>query len=72
MIRRLFPAIKTVLHKSDNMSPFQRVKLDKDQQLILSYINGKNTIADICSLSGLGDFNALKALYVLYAYQLIE
>ncbi len=73
MARRAFPAIKTVLRQIDNTSSlFHDVKLDPDQHAVLSLVDGKKNIADICLLSGLGDYNALKALYVLCALRIVE
>src|SRR5271169_1097093 len=73
MARRSFSAIKTVLRQTDNTSSlFHDVKLDLDQQLVFSLVDGKKNIAEICSLSGLGDYNALKALYVLCALREVE
>jgi hypothetical protein len=73
MVRRSFPAIKRALRQSEKGSALlSQVKLDPDTHMVLSLVDGKKNIEDICSLSGLGDYNALKALYVLCALHIVE
>jgi DnaJ-domain-containing protein 1 len=40
--------------------------------MVLSLIDGKKNVEEICSQSGIGDFNTLKAVYVLLALRLAE
>ena len=70
VVRRVFPAsvLKTAVQAADATSyPIHNVSLDKDQRVMLSLIDGTKSIGTLCNSSGLGDFNALKAIYVLLA-----
>jgi curved DNA-binding protein CbpA len=72
-VRKSLPSIKTILRTSTDPSLlFQRVHLDQDQQAVLSLIDGSKDIHEICVLSGIGDFNALKAIYALLALRMAE
>jgi hypothetical protein len=73
MIRRTFPAVKTTPGKTGKKPLLvDQTKLDPDQQTVFALVDGKKSIADICTSSGLGDYNALKALYVLCAIRIVE
>jgi curved DNA-binding protein CbpA len=72
-VRKSLPSVKTILRTSTDPSLlFQFVHLDQDQQAVLSLIDGSKDIHDICALSGIGDFNALKAIYTLLALRMAE
>jgi curved DNA-binding protein CbpA len=49
---------------------FQSVHLDQDQRTVFSLIDGAKSIQEICVLSGIGDFNTLKAIYALLALRM--
>ena len=72
-IRKMLPGMKTVLRPSTDPSQiFQKADLNTDQRLILSLVDGGRNIEQICTASGIGDFNALKALYLLLALKIAE
>ena len=72
-VRKSLPSIKTILRTSTDPSLlFQDVRLDQDQQAVLSLIDSSKNIQEICVLSGIGDFNTLKAVYTLLALRLVE
>jgi curved DNA-binding protein CbpA len=72
-VRKSLSSIKTVLRTSTAPSLlFQSVHLDQDQQAVFSLIDGSKSIQEICVLSGIGDFNTLKAVYTLLALRLVE
>lgn len=72
-IRKMLPGMNTVLRPSTDPSQiFQKADLNTDQKLILSLIDGIRNIEQVCSTSGIGDFNALKALYLLLALKMAE
>ena len=72
-IRKSLPAPTTVIRPATDPSClFQDAHLSPDQQTVLSLIDGKRSIEEICSLSGIGDFNAMKSVYVLLALQMAE
>lgn len=73
IIRKSLPSLKTVpLQTKDAASYQQGLVLDQEQQTILALVNGARTIEEICSLSEMGDFTTLKALYALYALRLVD
>jgi curved DNA-binding protein CbpA len=72
-VRKSLPSIKTILRTSTDPSLlFQSVHLDQDQRMVFLLINGSNSIQEICALSGIGDFNTLKAVYALLALRMVE
>ncbi len=72
-VRKSLPSIKTILRTSTDPSLlFQSVHLDQDQQSVFSLIDGSKSIQEICVLSGIGDFNTLKAIYTLLALRMAE
>jgi tetratricopeptide (TPR) repeat protein len=72
-IRKSLPSIKTILRPSTDPSLlFQSVHLDKDQQSVFSLLDGCKSIQEICVLSGIGDFNALKAINTLLVLRMAE
>ncbi|MFA5072956.1 MAG: DUF4388 domain-containing protein [Nitrospirota bacterium] len=73
IVRKWIPPLQTVFRPTNDPSfLFQGAELTPDQQAVLLLIDGTNTIEKICSLSGIGDYNTLKALYVLRALQMVE
>jgi curved DNA-binding protein CbpA len=73
LVRKSLPQIKTVLRPSTDPSQlFQGAGLTQDQLMVLSLIDGKKNIEELCTQSGIGDFNTLKAVYVLLALRMAE
>ncbi|HUJ18915.1 MAG TPA: DUF4388 domain-containing protein [Nitrospirota bacterium] len=73
IIRKGIPPLKTFLRPVlDPSLIFQDAQLSADQRSILALVNGARTIEQLCSLSGIGDFNALKAVYLLLALKMAE
>ncbi|HET6364999.1 MAG TPA: DUF4388 domain-containing protein [Nitrospirota bacterium] len=73
IVRKSLPQLKTVLRPSTDPSQlFQGAVLTQDQLMVLSLIDGKKNIEELCSQSGIGDFNTLKAVYVLLALRMAE
>jgi tetratricopeptide (TPR) repeat protein len=50
----------------------QGEELEQDHRTILEFIDGSTNIEEICSRSGIGDFNTLRAIYALLALRLAE
>jgi tetratricopeptide (TPR) repeat protein len=72
-IRRSLPSPTTVIRPvSDPSCLFQDAELSADQRTVFSLVDGKRSIEEICGLSGIGDFNALKAIYILLALRMAE
>lgn len=72
-IRKALPSPTAVIRPATDPSTlFQDAQLSQDQRTVFSFIDGKRSIEEICSLSGIGDFNAMKAVYVLLALQMAE
>jgi curved DNA-binding protein CbpA len=72
-VRKSLPSIKTILRPSTDPSLlFQSAHLDQDQKSVFSLLDGCKSIQEICVLSGIGDFNALKAIYSLMALRMAE
>jgi Flp pilus assembly protein TadD len=72
-IRKSLPDPTTIIRPaSDPSCLFQDAHLSQDQQTVLSFIDGKRSIEEICGASGIGDFNAMKAVFVLLALQMAE
>ena len=72
-VRKSLPSMRTILRTSTDPSLlFQSVHLDPDQQAVFSLIDGSKSIQEICVLSGIGDFNTLKAIHTLLALRLAE
>ncbi len=73
VVRKSLPSLKTViLPTTDPYLLFQGVDLEQDQWTVFSLIDGARSIEEICCFSDMGDFNTLRALYVLLALQMIE
>jgi curved DNA-binding protein CbpA len=72
-IRKALPAPTTIVRPTTDPSClFQDAYLTEDQRTVFSLVDGKNSIEEICSQSGVGDFNALKAIYLLLALRMAE
>ena len=72
-VRKSLPSIKTILRPSmDPSLLFQNAHLDHDQRTVFLLIDGCKSIQELCVLSGIGDFNTLKAIYVLLALRMAE
>ena len=73
VVRKSLPPLGTKLRPAADPSfLFQGADLEQDQQSILSLIDGDKTIEELCSLSGLGDFNTLKAIYALLTLKMAD
>ena len=72
-VRKSLPPIDTILRPTTDPSLlFQSAHLDEDQRAVFLLIDGNRSIQELCVLSGTGDFNTLKAVYVLLALRLAE
>ena len=75
IVRRSFSAsvLKTAIRVAATMScVFHNESLERDQQTMLSLVDGTKSVETLCNSSGLGDFNALKAIYVLLALKIAK
>jgi tetratricopeptide (TPR) repeat protein len=73
VVRRSLPPLTTILRPVvDRSLPLQGGELEPDHRTVLTFIDGSKSIADICLLSGTGDFNTLRAIYWLLALRLAE
>ncbi len=71
IVRKALPPLKTVLLKSAALPhSAQLAHLDPDCHAVLSLIDGNLSIEELCSRSGIGDFNTLKAVYILLALRM--
>jgi curved DNA-binding protein CbpA len=73
-IRKSLPSLKTALRKEKDLTALLHgIQLDKDQKAVLDLIDNNNrSIEELCALSGLGDFNTLKAVHMLLGLRLAE
>jgi tetratricopeptide (TPR) repeat protein len=72
-VRKALPSPATVLRPAtDPQNLFQDAQLSTDQRTVLAFIDGKRKIEEICSLSGVGDFNALRTIHLLLALRMAE
>jgi len=73
VVRKSFLQLKAIRRPVDNAPLlFQEAGLEQDHRTVFALIDGKKSIEEICSLSGLGDYNTLKVLYVLLALRIVE
>ncbi len=73
IIRNEMPDMDTALKLSaDPFSLFQDLELSADDRNILALIDGSRTINQIIAASGLGSFEALKTLYMLWSTGIVE
>ena len=67
------PSAETVLRPAaDPAALFQGADLSQNQKAVLSLIDGKRGIKEICSLSKAGDFYTLKVIYILLSLRMVE
>jgi len=72
-VRKSLPPLPTVMRPAADPSHlFQSAHLDSDQRAVFSLIDGKKSIEELCTLSGIGDFNTLKAIFALIALRMTE
>ena len=72
-VRDSLPPQETVLRPAtDPAALFQSADLSDNQKAVLSLIDGKHTIKEICSRSKAGDFYTLKVLYLFLALRLVD
>ncbi|MDH4163176.1 MAG: DnaJ domain-containing protein [Nitrospirota bacterium] len=73
IVRKSLPSPDTVIRPATDPSClFQDAQLTGDQRTVFGLVDGKRSIEEVCSLSGVGDFNALKAVYLLLALRMAE
>jgi curved DNA-binding protein CbpA len=73
VVRRSLPPLRTILlPAADRSLPVQGEELEPDHRTVLTFIDGNTSIEEICTRSGIGDFNALRAIYALLALRLAE
>ncbi|MEK6742350.1 MAG: DnaJ domain-containing protein [Nitrospirota bacterium] len=72
-IRKSLPAPTTIVRPATDPSClFQDAHLTDEQRTVFSFIDGKRSIEEICGLSGVGDFNAMKAMFLLLSLRMAE
>lgn len=72
-VRKALPPLNTVLHPATDAAALsQAAAFAQDQKIVLSFIDGKRSIEEICGLSGAGDFNTLKTLYLFLALRMAD
>ncbi|HYA88098.1 MAG TPA: DUF4388 domain-containing protein [Nitrospirota bacterium] len=73
VVRKSLPPLTAILRPaSDPSLLFQNAHLEQAEREVFSLIDGSKSIQDLCGLSGIGDFNTLKAIYVLLALRIVE
>jgi curved DNA-binding protein CbpA len=71
--RKTLPPPNTVLNLSSDPSVlFQKADLSADEAALLALIDGKRSIEELCALSGIGDFNTLRAVHVLLSLRMAD
>jgi len=72
-ISRGIPQMDAVLTLTDNpLKLYQDVSLSAEEKKIISLFDGRRTIKQVFDTSDIGDFEALKAVYVLYTIGILE
>jgi len=72
-VRKSLPSPATVIRPAtDPQNLFQDAQLSADQKAVLALIDGRRRIEEICSQSGIGDFNALRTIHLLLALRMAE
>ena len=72
-MRKSLPPPTTVIRPiTDPSCLFQDAHLSPDQRTVFSLVDGKRSVEEICGLSEVGDFNSLKAVYLLLALRMAE
>ncbi len=73
VIRKSLPPLRTIVRPTENPSHlFQGADLERDHWDVFSLLDGTKSMEEICGISGIGDFNTLKAIYVLLALRMAE
>jgi tetratricopeptide (TPR) repeat protein len=73
VIRKSLPPITSIIRPaSDPSLLFQNAHLGQDQREVFSLIDGNRSIQELCGLSGIGDYNTLKAIHLLLALRMAE
>lgn len=71
LIRKNLPPMNARLRPLTGQSIINKdADLTADQKNVLSLIDGGKTVEEICGISGIGDFNTLKAIYLLCALKM--
>jgi tetratricopeptide (TPR) repeat protein len=72
-ISRGIPPMDTVLRLTDNpLKLYQNVDMSEDEKKVVSFFDGKRSIKEVFGQVNVGDFEALKAVYVFYSIGLLE
>ncbi len=72
-ISRGVPPMKSVLAITANpLKLYQDIGLSEGERTMLSLFDGKKSIKEVFSLSKMGDFDALKAVYTFYSIGMLE
>jgi curved DNA-binding protein CbpA len=72
-VRKALPSPTTVIRPAtDPKNLFQDAQLNVDERAVLALIDGQRRIEEVCSLSGVGDFNALRTIHLLLALRMAE
>jgi len=72
-ISRGIPPMDTVLTVTSNpLKLYQDINLSAEEKDIISLFDGRRTIKEVFDAAPIGDFEALKAVYVLYTIGIIE
>ena len=72
-VRKALPSPVTVIRPAtDPQNLFQDAQLSSDQKTVLSFVDGQRRIEEVCGLSGVGDFNALRTIHLLLALRMVE
>ncbi len=73
VVRKALPPLNTIIRPASDPSPlFQSAYLAEDQRDLLALIDGTKSIRELCSLTGIGDFNTLTAIHALLALKMAE
>ena len=73
IVRKSLSLLKTIIRPaSDPSLLFQNAHLEQDQLEVFSLIDGSKSIEELCGISGIGDFNTLRAIYILLALRMAE
>lgn len=72
-VRKSLPSLTAVIRPvMDPSALFQGAELTNEQATVFPLVNGNRSLEELCSLSGLGDFNTLRAVYVLLTLRMVE
>lgn len=64
-MRERIPSSRTVLIQAKQLQPENEGKLDKRERAVFQFVDGVKDVSEIARLSGLGEFDATKALFQL-------